>query len=107
MMRKNRKKPRWQNDSAAERIEALFAMAAREAAARPDRARRYAGLAIKIGMRYNIRLPAELKRRVCRSCGSYLAAGGRRVRISGGRRTVTCLNCGAVARYPLEGRRKR
>ena len=48
---------------ALERIDILFRLAEREAVAgNSARADRYASLAAKIGMRYNVRLPREFKR---------------------------------------------
>jgi len=61
---------------------------------------RYAGLARALGMRYNIRLPPEFKRRLCRSCGSYLVPGRNlRVRLRPRRTVHTCLKCGNVKRH--------
>ena len=49
---------------ALERMEILFHEAEQEALhARWARARRYVDLARRIGMRYNVRIPAEFKRR--------------------------------------------
>ncbi len=38
-------------------------------------ARRYVGLARKIGMRYKVSIPKELKWRVCKGCGNFLVPG--------------------------------
>lgn len=86
-----------------ERIALLFDSAEREFRRRPDRSRRYVELALRIAMRYNVRLPASLKRRFCKECHMYLAHGaGCRTRVSGGSRIVTCSHCGKISRYPLE-----
>lgn len=96
---------------ARERIEVLFRLAEEEA--RRDklhRADRYAQLARRIGMRYNVPLPRPYRRRVCRSCGAYLAPGKRAtVRLRPSRVVVTCRTCGRVYRYPhrREGRASR
>ena len=108
MKRKTQGKPAWQKAEALERALALLESAKREAGRRPELAKRHAGLGLKIAMRYNVRLPAGQKLAVCRSCRMYLLPGTScRVRISGGKRAVTCLSCGAVARYPIShtGRR--
>ena len=58
-------------------------------------------LAAKIGMRYNVRLPRDLKRRYCRKCHAFLVPGKNcRVRISRGKVTTTCGVCGDVRRIP-------
>jgi len=65
-------------------------------------AARYAGLARRIGMRYNVRVPKRWKRRVCRSCGAFLVPGENcRVRTKEGKVVVTCLECNSVRRLPF------
>ena len=87
---------------AAERIETLFRLAEQEGhKGNLPRADRYVELARKIGMRYNVRLPSEFKRRVCRECHAYLLPPKTaRVRIGESRLVTTCLRCGAVMRFP-------
>jgi len=62
-------------DLAKQRIEHLFKLAEASYSVHPHRSNRYVTLARRIGMRYRIRLPASLRRRVCRSCNSYLVPG--------------------------------
>ena len=87
---------------ARERIDALFGLAEREALkGNFARANRYVELGRKIGMRYNVRLPSEFKRRVCKGCHAYLLPPvTARVRIGGSRVVTTCLRCGVVMRFP-------
>lgn len=69
--------------------------------------RRYVTLARRIGMRYQVSLPRELRRQVCRGCGALLvAASTARHRIANGRLSITCLACGEVKRYPFRPARK-
>ncbi|MEM4729142.1 MAG: RNAase P [Thermoplasmata archaeon] len=87
---------------AQERMVILFKMA-RERALAGDLAlaERYVALARNIGMRYNVRPPAPLKRLYCRTCGSFLIPGRTlRVRIRPGRAISSCLKCGRVVRRP-------
>lgn len=88
---------------ALERIGILFGLAEREALGkRPGRARRYVELARRIGTRYNVRVPAEFKRRFCKGCGVYLLpSSNARVRVGRGRLVVTCTACGAIQRMPF------
>ncbi|OGS61136.1 MAG: hypothetical protein A3K59_04620 [Euryarchaeota archaeon RBG_19FT_COMBO_69_17] len=88
---------------ALERISILFGLAEEEALGkRPARARRYVELARRIGTRYNVRMPAEFKRRFCKACGAYLLpSANARVRVGRGRLVVTCMGCGAVQRMPF------
>src|SRR3989449_10661049 len=87
---------------ALERIDILFRLPEREAGAgNSARADRYASLAAKIGMRYNVRLPREFKRRYCRRCHAFLVPGKNcRVRVSRGLVTSTCGVCGDIRRFP-------
>lgn len=88
---------------ATERINILFSLADKYALeGKIQRANRYAQLAWKIGMRYNVSVPGYLKKRYCRGCGSYLRPGvNSRVRLTGDRITMTCQNCGRSYRYPF------
>jgi ribonuclease P protein subunit RPR2 len=87
---------------ASERMAILFEEA--ERAARKGEGAlsdRYVSLARSIGMRYNVRLPAGLRRRACRKCGAFLVPGKNlRVRLRGGKTVWTCLKCGEVSRTP-------
>jgi len=98
------KKPEWQEDIAEERIEILFSLAEKELGKHPERSRRYVELARKISLRYNIRMPKELKRTFCKGCNTLFSASGRRVRMDSRTRTmsVKCLNCGRLYRYPYK-----
>jgi ribonuclease P protein subunit RPR2 len=101
--RKHSPKPVWQQEIGMERIQRLFSLADKEFSKNPSRSHRYVSLARKIAMRYNIRLPPELKRRYCKKCYKYLKPSiNCRVRTSAKQRAVTvaCLECGHVMRHP-------
>jgi ribonuclease P protein subunit RPR2 len=84
---------------AGERVDILFSHAVR---ADPVLAKRYVFLAREIAMRQRMRLPRRYRRKFCRVCGSYFVPGDNfRVRISNGNVIYTCLDCGAVRRFPL------
>jgi ribonuclease P protein subunit RPR2 len=71
--RKQSTKPLWQKEIAAERIAILFKEAEKAAKlGKLEFSNRYVEMARKIGMRYNVRLPGEFKRKFCRYCHSYL-----------------------------------
>jgi ribonuclease P protein subunit RPR2 len=88
---------------AQERIELLIREADGAAlGGRMDLADRYVWLARRIGMRYNVRVPAAHKRRFCKRCYRYLLPGvTSRTRLKRGRSVTTCLRCGHVMRVPL------
>ena len=87
---------------AVERMTTLFRLAETESLRRhPGRAKRYVELARRIGMRYNVRVPAPFKRSFCKKCLAFLLPSvSARVRIGPGRIVVTCTACGAIQRYP-------
>jgi len=94
---------------AMERVRILFKLAEEAFPADPARAQRYVDLARRIAMRTRLRLPRDLRRRVCRRCKAFLVPGATsRTRIRQHREphvAVTCLKCGATARIPLRRRR--
>ncbi len=93
---------------ALERMGILFGLAEKEALqGHAARARRYVDLARRLGMRYNVRVPAEYKRRFCKACLAYLVPSvNARVRVGRGRVVVTCLVCGAIQRLPFRAERQ-
>ncbi len=98
-MRKKQKD--WAKDMAYERILRLFELAESEFKKHPERSNRYVGLARRIGMRYRVRMPPDLKRRICRHCHSYLVQGATaRTRLRGSHIATTCLACGKQMRRP-------
>jgi ribonuclease P protein subunit RPR2 len=104
-MRVRTGKPRWQQKIAKERIQILFDLAEKEFKKHPERSKRYVELARKIGLRYNIRFPKELKRKFCKNCNSLLIPGySSQVRIKSEKKVleVKCLNCKKIYRYPYK-----
>ncbi|MBI5060772.1 MAG: ribonuclease P [Candidatus Aenigmarchaeota archaeon] len=107
-MRRNRgKKPEHQIRIAKERILILFDEAAKMVKEDSALANRYVALARKIGMRYNVRLPTNLKRKVCKYCKAFLQPGvTSSVRLKNGCVRVKCFNCNKMIFYPLRQRDK-
>lgn len=100
-MARRRNKPE-ERDVAQARITRLLALGRREVlAGRPALADRYAALGLRVAQKYQTGLDAVQKAQVCRKCGALRSAANSRSRLHGGRLTVTCLRCGAVARRPL------
>ncbi|MEM5829470.1 MAG: ribonuclease P protein component 4 [Candidatus Aenigmatarchaeota archaeon] len=98
-MRLGRKKPEWQRKIARERIQILFNLAEKELKEHPERSRRYVELARKIGLRYNIRFPRELKRKFCKNCNILLKPGVTcTVRIQNKMISIKCKNCNKIYR---------
>lgn len=87
---------------AAERIQMLLERARDEKDER--RRKRYVELARRISMRCRVRIPCELKRWICKGCGTYMDADSCRVRVRGGKGLIitTCLKCGRIIRKPIE-----
>jgi ribonuclease P protein subunit RPR2 len=93
--------------TAQERISDLFALAEQESArGHPTLPDRYVGLARRIGMRYNVRLPVEYRELYCRRCSAHWVEGRTvRTRLRGGLRVRTCLRCGWLRRVGISRRR--
>jgi ribonuclease P protein subunit RPR2 len=90
-------------DMAEQRITRLFNLAGRAFPRRPDLADRYVDIARRISMRHRVGIPRELKKRVCKECGSFLVPGENcRVRLDGKNVLITCIKCGTVKRYPYK-----
>jgi ribonuclease P protein subunit RPR2 len=91
---------------AQERIDILLKEAAAAVRAdRKDRSKRYVDLARKIGMRYNVPLPAQGKRWVCLGCGVFMVPGrNATLRLRPQRTIIRCLDCGKIKRV---GRKRR
>lgn len=91
---------------ASERIQELISLAEQSALdGDTEHASRYAFLARKIGMRYNVKMPRGHKLAICRKCGTYIMSSRTaRFRMSGKRLTRQCLKCGAYYRIPLRER---
>jgi ribonuclease P protein subunit RPR2 len=102
MAQHRKKKVIISKEIALERINYLFYMAGDTYALNPSRSARYALLAQKIGMRYRVSLPSDLKRKMCKKCNQFLVPGSNsRVRMGNGSIIITCLNCGSIKRYPF------
>lgn len=101
MAQHRKKKKAISREIALERINYLFSEASDVYAIDSGLSDRYVSLAQKIGMRYRVSLPSELKRKVCKTCNNFLVPGGNcRVRLKDGFVIITCMGCGSVKRYP-------
>jgi len=102
---RNSQKPDWQTKIAKERIEILFSLAEKEFKKHPERSRRYVELARKIGLRYNVRLLKDDKRKFCKKCNTLLKPGiSSKVRLDKSTKTINvhCLNCEKIYRFPYK-----
>lgn len=91
-------------DIALQRIERLLELAVRDAkVGKEKRSERYVDLARKMGMRHRVRIPPDLKRRICKGCHGILIPGrNARVRLRGDYIATTCLRCGRQMRQPYK-----
>jgi ribonuclease P protein subunit RPR2 len=92
---------------ARERIEILITKAREMVEKDPELSRRYVCLARKISERTKVRIPGDLKRFLCKSCGIAMVPGTNarvRLRARGVGVAITCLTCGTVKRYPVSRR---
>ena len=103
MKQKYRKKPALHKKIALERIHELFKQAELRFKEYPGLSDRYVELARKIGMKYKVRIPKELKRRFCKHCYKYLMPGNNcRVRITQSKVVYYCMNCRKYMRFVLK-----
>ncbi len=88
---------------ANERIEILFDLSDKEMKkGRPERAKRYLDLALRIGMRYKISV-SRYKMRYCPDCRNlYRFPETASIRLKRGRIIVKCNACGCISRYPYK-----
>lgn len=101
--RRRSKRPESQTRIANERIDILFGLAEKEFKSHPERSHRYAELARKISMRYNVKIPKQLKGRLCNYCYRYLVPGKNcMVRSNSAHQAmeIRCISCDKVSRYP-------
>jgi ribonuclease P protein subunit RPR2 len=97
------KKPDWQQRIARERIQILFDLAEKEFKKHPERSKRYVELARKMGLRYNIRLPKELKKKFCKNCSTLLKPGlTSEIRIRNKILTIRCKICNKIYRHRVK-----
>lgn len=92
-------------DLARQRIEIILKVALQFAKTDYDIAKKEAELARRIALKYNVRLPFQLKRFFCHGCKQLIIPGlNCRVRLT--RRAhmlrMTCLMCGHTYRRPLK-----
>ncbi|MEM2143893.1 MAG: hypothetical protein QW279_00905 [Candidatus Jordarchaeaceae archaeon] len=88
-----------------ERIEYLMRLADEVFLEDPESAQRYVNLSRRISMKNKVRIPRVWRRRICRSCKSFLWPGVNcRVRLRTKRQphvVVTCFKCGRHTRYNI------
>lgn len=88
---------------AMDRIDILFNLAEKEFEKQPERSRRYVELARKIGMKCNLRLTVEQKRKFCKNCNQLLIPKEScEIKIDRSKKLMErkCLNCGSIYRIP-------
>ncbi len=88
---------------AKQRISQLVNEADSNYSKHPERSHRYAELANKIKIKYNVKLTPEIKRRLCKKCHKFMVPGKNcRIRIHNSRLIYTCAECGSVRRFDLK-----
>src|SRR5437879_2599096 len=98
-------KPDWQQKIAKERVDILLSLARREMEKKPERSRHYVELARKIGMRYKVRFPKQIKESFCKECSTLLVPGKTlQTRLDSKTKSVVikCTNCNYSYRKPYK-----
>ncbi len=95
-------KPKWVKETAWKRIAKLLELAESNLKKHPERTRRYIELAKKLSSKYNVTIPLEQKRKICKKCDTFLLPGFN-LSIRADRNTkamvYTCLECGNRKKY--------
>ncbi len=98
--KKIRGKPEWLKKLALEQITALFHQAALRFKEDRKLSNKYVASARKLSMKYKVKIPHELKRRMCKHCHKYLVPGvNLRVRTKNGKVVYYCLECKRFMRF--------
>lgn len=85
---------------ADENIAHYFEQAKQRYATAPDLAHRYMAMARKMALRFRVRIPSDLRWRVCNKCCHYLVpAKNARVRVDKGMRIILCKDCKSISRF--------
>lgn len=99
--RKLKKQKNLMRELATERMVRLFELAEKEFKAHPERSKRYVQLLREISIRNRIRIPTEIKRRICKHCYAFLVPGrNARYRLKEGILVISCETCGKQMHYP-------
>lgn len=94
-----------QKEIAQQRIVQLFTESEKMFSSHPALAHRYVALARKIAMKTKVKIPLELRRRMCKHCHKYLLPGiNARVRTAGGKVIISCFECKKFMRIPIKKR---
>lgn len=104
-------KPAWkfkQQKEAKERINALFLEAinliknidTKNSNISP--ANLFAKRILNLSTKFKISLPRNIRRRICKNCNSFFFPNkNMRIRITNGKVSITCTDCGFVSRIPF------
>jgi ribonuclease P protein subunit RPR2 len=88
---------------ATQRMWRLFELAEKEFEEHPERSERYVQLIRNISMRNRMRIPREIKHRICKHCYAFLVPGiNAHHRLKGGYLVISCERCGKEMRYPYK-----
>ena len=82
---------------ALEKIHILFG----KAKLNPSEANLYVKQARKIGMKVNLPIPKEYKRKYCKHCNNYFRSGNYRVRTRNKMVVYYCLNCKKYMKFRI------
>jgi len=83
--------------TAIERIKILF----QEAKINPSKANRCVEVARRIGMKVNLPIPKEFKRKYCKHCYNYFKSGNYRVRTRNKMVIYYCLKCRKYMKFRI------
>ena len=97
MQKQNKSKLR---EIALEKIKLLF----QEIKLKPSKANDNVRKARRIGMKVNLPLPKEFKRKYCKHCNNYFQSGNYRVRTRNKMVVYYCLNCKKYMKFKIQNK---
>lgn len=106
-MARSRTKPKWVKEIALKKVKQLISLAEKEE--KPELRKRYAELAKKTAMKYNVKLPKEYRKRICPNCGEFLVPGENlKIRTSSKTKEVLyiCQKCGETQKMGYSREKK-
>jgi ribonuclease P protein subunit RPR2 len=95
-------KPKWVKELALKRIVRLLELAEENLKKHPERSHRYVELTKKLSSKYNVTIPREQKRKICKKCDAFLVPGfNLSIRADRDSKAMvyTCLECGHKKKY--------
>ncbi len=96
-----------QKKQAKETLMQLFQIAEQNFSKNKQKSDKCAKQIRKLQLKFKIKLPAEIKRRICKKCDKFLKPGENcKIRTKDGKLIIHCLECKNIFRMPYKPKKK-